>query len=643
MAIVKMKKVAIVALDIEKNEIISALHAFGALHVVADNSNAPYEHYERTELLSSLENDLIKIKNAIDFLCKYSDMKKTPQLKHRKIDAHQFNEIYNNRYKFERIADTCSEMDKIMADIKNRIVKLEALEQTLRPWLGLKEPLERFGDTKNVKYLIGTVTNVQSLQFLERISEIGHLISVDQINMDRDQTYYRIACHVEVFDDFKHILKAFSINRLNFDGLVGTVTENLDSIRKEISFLKAEQSKIIDEIREMTSNLESGYVLTDVLSAIVDSEQVKLNFLKTKKIFIVQAWIPVELIDALKHRIEKVTNHYAIKLLTPEPDEIMPTLLKNHRYVKPLEFITEQYSVPSATGIDPNAIMMPFFIIFFGIMVSDAIYGLIILTFSALILKRIQPNGDFKKILGILFLGGFSTAFWGVMFGGWLGGMISVSAILFDPLNEPFKMIGMCLIFGTVHLFVGFGLQAYMNVKRGYILDAILDQGLWVLFILSIMSLSISEIAPYNKFVAIGLAIGLILTQGRHKKNPIMKLLSGVLSLYNLTGFLGDVLSYLRLFALGLATGVIGTVINSMASMLSGSIIGSIFMIVILIIGHTFNIAINVLGAYVHSSRLQYVEFFSKFYEGDGIKYNPFRIKAKFVDLKAMYDKEVVK
>ena len=146
------------------------------------------------------------------------------------------------------------------------------------------------------------------------------------------------------------------------------------------------------------------------------------------------------------------------------------------------------------------------------------------------------------------------------------------------------------------------------------------------------------ELAPYNKYATIGFALSLVLTQGRRKSNILMKLMSGILSLYNITGFLGDALSYLRLFALGLATGVIGTVINSMAFMLDGSISGYFFMIIVLIIGHTFNIAINTLGAYVHSSRLQYVEFFSKFYEGDGIKYNPFRVRTKFITIEPSGD-----
>ena len=192
-------------------------------------------------------------------------------------------------------------------------------------------------------------------------------------------------------------------------------------------------------------------------------------------------------------------------------------------------------------------------------------------------------------------------------------------------------MIGLCVALGLLQLFVGIGMKAYLNIRRGLYLDALYDQGFWYIFLIGLLLCFLPATAVVGKWAAILGALGLILTQGRDKKNPVMRILSGIISLYNVTGFLGDALSYLRLFALGLATGVIGTVINSMAELVGGSIIGYFFMVIILIFGHTFNIAINVFGAYVHASRLQYVEFFGKFYEGEGIPYHPLGFYTKFI------------
>jgi V/A-type H+-transporting ATPase subunit I len=290
--------------------------------------------------------------------------------------------------------------------------------------------------------------------------------------------------------------------------------------------------------------------------------------------------------------------------------------------------ITEQYSLPNSRGIDPNLIMAPFFVMFFGMMVSDAGYGIVLALSTAIALLVLKPQGGMGKMLGLLCLGGVSTFIWGAIFGGWFG--VNLKPLWFNPLDNPLQMLIFCLILGVIQLYVGIGLQAYKNIREGKYLDALFDQGLWYIFLSGLMMMALPPLAVIGKFMAIGGALGLVATQGRTEKGIVKKLINGVLSLYNVTGFLGDVLSYSRLFALGLATGVIGTVVNAMSSMLGGSFIGNILMVFFMIFGHTFNIAINVLGAYVHSSRLQYVEFFGKFFEGDGKPFVPFKTLSKY-------------
>jgi V/A-type H+-transporting ATPase subunit I len=342
--------------------------------------------------------------------------------------------------------------------------------------------------------------------------------------------------------------------------------------------------------------------------------------------------VPDKYTDKLDEALKEVTESYLLYLEDPSENEEPPVLLSNPAFAQPAEFVTEQYSLPHPYGVDPNVIMTPFYIAFFGMMVSDAVYGIILSVITGIVLLTVKPEGGLKKIMGLLFLGGISTFLWGAAFGGWLGGFIQpFKALLFDPLNEPFMMLGLCLALGVLHLYVGIGIQAYKNIRSGNIMDAIFDQGFWYALLTGLMMLALPATAVIGKYLAIFGAVGMVLFAGRSKKNIIMRLLSGVLSLYNITGFLGDVLSYLRLFALGLATGVIGTVVNSMSAMMGGTVIGYILMTFFMILGHTFNMAINVLGAYVHSSRLQYVEFFGKFYDGDGKPFNPFRLRTKHI------------
>ena len=210
----------------------------------------------------------------------------------------------------------------------------------------------------------------------------------------------------------------------------------------------------------------------------------------------------------------------------------------------------------------------------------------------------------------------------------------AIKPLWFNPLNDPMKLLTWSFIFGGIHLAVGMGIQAYKFVKDGKYLDALFDIGFWYVLLLGLVFLLLGgAVATLGKYMAIGGAILLVLTQGRSQQGLIKKLLMGILSLYNVTGFLSDVLSYSRLLALGLATGVIATVVNTMGSLFGFNVLGIIIFVIVFVFGHAFNILINALGAYVHASRLQYVEFFGKFYEGGGKAFDPLKIKTKYIQL----------
>ncbi len=634
MAIVKMKKVTLIAMQEDKLEIINALQSFGVLHIEKiSNQNL-------AEDLTQIDADVTKTTGIMAGICQWAEVKHPKNKLKRKVDKATYEELLLDRSLLREIEREYESLEKAWKDCSQRETTIQNNQLLLKPWKNYDGKLEDLMDTAHTVIWTGTIPKREVIELrdiLEHNLQRGTLQIIGEMG---DTAYFIAACHKEEEETFLSLMQNESVNRISFDGLKGSARDCFDNLEKEAVAIKLQEKSLEEERRKMVRHLEYLETLCDVLSVESQRLHITERFMKTNKTFMLNGWIPKELTEALRVVLSKVTPYFYLSLTEPEPAEIYPTLLKNHRYAKPLEFITDQYSVPDSRGLDPNPVMAPFFMIFFGIMASDAIYGLIVAGISAYILKRIQPEGNTKKLIGVLALGGISASFWGIMFGGWFGGLIQLSPILFDPLKEPFKMIALCLTLGVIHLFVGFGLQAYMNIKKGFVVDALLDQGLWVAFLISVMSLALEGLAPFNQYAAIAFALGLVLTQGRRKKNIVLRLLTGVLSLYGITGFLGDVLSYLRLFALGLATGVIGTVINSMAMMLSGSWTGWFFMLIILVVGHTFNIGINVLGAYVHASRLQYVEFFSKFYEGDGIPYAPFRVKTQYIKINEGADEE---
>jgi V/A-type H+-transporting ATPase subunit I len=337
-----------------------------------------------------------------------------------------------------------------------------------------------------------------------------------------------------------------------------------------------------------------------------------------------------------------------------EPDyesEDVPVLIENKSFAAGVESITDMYSPPSNKDVDPNPIMAFFYYVFFGLMLSDAGYGLLMFIFSIFAKKKMKVTGNLKKMSDMVLYCSISTMFWGAMFGGFFGDLIPTFcktflgmtdfpslALWMEPMNNSIELLLYCFLFGIIHLMAGVLIRGYMLIRDKNYLGAICDTIPVIVFVVgfAIVGAGFFTEIPQNiksvgtKVLLVG-ALLIVLTAGRSSKNILGKLGGGLYGLYNAAaGYLGDILSYSRLLALGLVTGVIANVINLLAAM-SGNII---IFVLIFLLGHVINIAINLIGTYVHTSRLQYVEFFSKFYEGSGRTFTPFKIKSKFFTIK---------
>ena len=309
--------------------------------------------------------------------------------------------------------------------------------------------------------------------------------------------------------------------------------------------------------------------------------------------------------------------------------------------IKPYEVIVEMFSPPSTKDIDPAPILAPFFFFFFGMMLSDVGYGLVLSSLCAFLIWKVKAKGELGKMARMLFVSGIGSILWGFVFGGFFGDMLSVlsggkinmPAIWFNPMDDPTKLMIWSMIFGVIHLFAGMGARIYILARAGKLKDALLDIVPWYLIIVGI-GLMIGGIGGLiGQYLALAGALVLLLFGGREAKNPIVRLLRGLLSIYNITGFLSDILSYTRLLALVLATSVIAMVVNLLGFLAGPSVGGIVLYIIVAIAGHTLNLALSALSAYVHTSRLHYVEFFSKFYEGGGRLWKPLRIKTRYINL----------
>jgi len=647
MSIVKMQKLDLIGFEEDKENIIKALMKAGTVHIVdsrekleEDEWNELVHSENAEELIAEIDEKLARIKSAIEYLSKYSTAKKALFAPKRKISEGEYNTVRDSESELWKVIETIEQYNHELTGLKSEENALRNLISSLEPWESLVRPLE-ITETEKVLFAIGTVPASVNIAELEQELEGQAPESfIEVVNQDKNQLYISVAYHKDISQPVTDFLKGIGFSGISFRGLTGTASENILSLNNKIKKIEEKREEIHNKSKECADYIAKLETFYDCLVIERDRKKAMGRLLNTQRTFILEGWVP----ESEAGKIEKLlTKHWdcVVDIRNPEKGEDFPILLKNNPLVRPFEMITEMYSLPSPNEIDPNLFLAPFYFIFFGMMVSDAGYGILLSLITGIVLLKFKLEGLAEKLIKLLFLGGISTLFWGAMFGGWFGnvvdvitqGKFTIPPIWFNPLDNPMKLLIWSFVFGVVHIFTAMGLKGYLMIREKKYLDALFDIGFWYVFLLGLCFLLLGgNIAVIGKYMAIAGAILLILTQGRSKKNILSKLFSGVLSLYNVASFLSDVLSYSRLLALGLSTGVVATVINTMGSLFGFNPIGIILFIIIFVIGSVFNMAINVLGAYVHTSRLQYVEFFGKFYEGGGKPYNPLKIKTKYID-----------
>ncbi|MEL7649653.1 MAG: V-type ATP synthase subunit I [Sedimentibacter sp.] len=647
-----MNKLSTIGLNSTKTSLIKELMDLGVVEISSQDSKLTDPEWISYVRKDGNENEVLdcdakisKVSEVLNSLEKY-DTSKRPLFSTRKsISSKEFENALQSRSNIEENVAGVLELNRSYNELSTEENKIEAAILSLKPWAGYDIPLE-LNETKYTSIFTGVVPNIVDVEKLksELIQKTDRCI-VSLVGSDKDQHYFSVVCLTREKDDVYDILKQYGFNAVAFKDLEGTAAENIvryEEKTKEIKLKKAEVEKSIKEAIPYKHDIQ---LLYDYLVIERDKNRITSNMLKTDTTFYIEGWIPEE----SRSQVEQVLKDYQCwyEISEPEEGEQTPIALKNNSFAQPFEAITELYSLPSSTNIDPTALMAPFYAIFFGLMLADVGYGLIMTIATYMVLKKFKLEGSIQKLMKVFFYCGISTAFWGVMFGSWFGDAVNAGArlifnsdftikpIWINPMEEPMTLLIFSFVFGVIHLFTGMAIQAYMMIRDKRPLDALFDIGFWYGLIIGLVLLLfgnsiIPGSAAVGKWMSIIFAAGLVLTQGRAKKNIAGKLIGGVMSLYNITSYLSDVLSYSRLLALGLATGVVSSVVSILGSMGGRNIFGILLFILVLLIGHVFNFAINALGAFVHAARLQYVEFFGKFYEGGGEAFNPLKKKTKY-------------
>lgn len=654
MSIIKMQRVAVIGLDTEKEKLMNQLMDFGAVELTDQSGKLSEEIWadntsvdEDREKVSAIEAKLNRAEQSLEAIEKYGDIKHPLFKTRRSVKKSQMGRMLADENANEKNVDYILGLNEKIHSLNEKLNKLNQDAASLNPWVNYDPPLEITGTGTTALFTgvlpAGADTEGLSAHLEEEIGTV--LFKV--VGSDKDMFYTAVLTPEERQDDVLAELKQSGFSQVTFKGMTGTVSENLKRIEGEKDVLEKEIKETADEIAA-TAGMKNGIEeYSDILSIDLDKEKIRAKLLKTRKTFFIEGWVPERCIPEASAILDENGCYYTFR--DPLDDEEVPVLMENTKMVVPFEAVTEMYSLPAYYGFDPTRIFALFYAVFFGMMLSDAGYGILMAVGCFVALKKFDLEGMTYKMVKMFFYCGISTTIWGALFGGWFGDIVpvftrtflgkevAVSPLWFNPLDDPMKLLILSLALGVVHIFIGMGIKAYMQIKEGKWLDAICDEGFWYVTIIGLIawlgggtiSDSLTTVGMYMSIIG---GAGLLLTGGRHNKG-FGKITGGLSNIYNITSYMSDILSYARLLALGLATGVIAQVVNTMGTLFGGGIGGLIALTIIFLFGHTLNLAINALGAFIHASRLQYVEFFGKFYEDGGEAFDPFRRKTKYIKL----------
>ncbi|WP_032120825.1 V-type ATP synthase subunit I [Clostridium amazonitimonense] len=649
MAIVKMNKFTLLAFESQKQQLLEELQRFEGVQFINLQDEIVLEKHEELkdlkkdnlgEEFDSYEDALSKIKFSLEFLNPY--MEKEPAVKaflngKKSLDYRELDEKMKANH-WKDIYETLKKKEERLNTLSNERTKIDTEITTLDLWVNFDAP---FKDLKNLKYVSPFIGNLAMQYEEDLLKDFNESIKegyIEVINKDSQDMYIYALVPKEDQDKAREVLKNYGFNSfaLIYDespkDLIKDFMEKVTNINKEEDIIHSELKGLKEDYEE----LQIAYEYYNNNAIKLKASQ---NFLKTDKVVTICGWNTVDSNENLKSVISNAIgeDHYlSFNEVSDEDLEEVPIKLKNNKFAESFENIVEMYSLPLYSEIDPTPILSIFYFIFFGMMLSDAGYGLIMVVASILGLKFAKDK-DKKKTFKFFLLAGISTVAWGAIYGGWFGDLLSEYLgikvpYLLDPPTSIIEIFTLSLAFGIIHIFVGLGIKAYMLIRDHKIKDAIYDVFTWYITLIGSLLLILGKGGSAGKWMLILGLVALLLTQGRSAPTLGGKIGGGVYGVYGITGYLGDVVSYSRLLALGLATGFIANALNLIVSLFPKPFIYVLAPILFIFL-HLFNLVINALGSYVHAARLQYLEFFGKFYEGGGKKFTPYKLSEEYIKI----------
>jgi len=655
MAIVKMSKFDLVVFAEQRAKVLKKLQKFKEVNFVdielhdengelSKDAVEGVTKYVNNEELTHIDERLYQLSNAISLIKKYDERKTRLRDVIHGNENYTFDELAKKAltYDWKKVSSELNKIGTQYSQIKSEISKKYMRYDEIDLWERLDVNPKELKNLKKVNTFLGTVPIKLKGTFIDGIAELDKTY-YEELKIVKDEVYYLVISSIDESEKEKlaEVFRnsSFTVENLDIDAVP---QDYKNGLQKEISELKKEKRRLKAQIKTYSEDL------TDLQAVYEYMQNKKLRIIESEKLaqtentILIKGWIPTEKVSEFEKVIkDEAGDNYYLTFTDADRDDVtVPIKLKNGKVASTFENLTGMYAYPRYNEIDPTPLFTPFYILFFGMMGADVGYGLVLLLATMFVLKVVNLSSQMRKSIKFFFYLSFSVIFWGILYGSYFGAEIGGVWRLVNPAKQYNSLLIGSIIFGIVHIFIGLGIKAYLLIRDGKSLDAVYDVLFWymalmggmVYLIFKLMNLS-PIVTNISMWIMIAGMVGIVLTGGREAKGVGAKLGGGLYSLYGISSYVGDFVSYSRLMALGLSGGFIASAINMIAGMISGNWFGMIFVPVILIGGHLFNMFLSFLGAYVHTSRLMYVEYFGKFYEGGGKPFKDFRTESKYINL----------
>lgn len=653
MAISNMLKLLLIGNVKERNSLIKRLHKLGCVEVATTDKIEKMQSADTGEYADKCKVKLARLEFCLETVKSYKPTA-LKLAKEQKIDyipakgkgpfqtrpLISFEDFSNLKDIetdiFTQISQLKEYTDKIIA-LRAKTQKETNVIASLAPYANMHAPFSKFKDTATASVLLGEVAKTKVALFEKIESEYGGVYEVFQGSGNSDGV--AIVIDKSKREDIQQLLAdtEFTACSISSDS---TPEEMRAQAEKNLAETEKERNLAIEAIMTFENIFDDVKRLHDYFTLEVAKAESENRTQTTSSTYYLEAWLPEGEKDRVDKDLENSPLSLAYTIREPLESETPPTFVESNGVVAPYESVTNMFSVPFYKEIDPNPSVAFFFFLIFGMMLGDAGYGLLLTLGTGIILALRKPPKGEMNLVKIMFMGGISTFIWGFLFGSYFGLSATDLGIWcwFNPIEDPMPLLILSLAVGVVQMFFGMAINMVALIKKHQPVWGISSAFSWYFLALGIGGIfGASYIGAWAKTAGIVFAVlgvVLLMLSGTFGKRGAKKVTGALSSLYGIINFFSDMMSYTRIFGLGLASGVIGMVFNEIASVISGMMpfkfMGVIVTIIICIIGHTFNISINALGAYVHNSRLQFVEFFGKFYTGGGELFAPLGSQMKY-------------